>query len=160
MSEEKTYTLQEAQQHFARALNGQVWDLLQKSERTNAEDERMIYVAYASGYHWLVVGGELNHQRSEWLLSHVFATLGERTAALHHAKRCMQLTEDYQDQMANFDVAYAYEALARAYAISDQSEKAGEYIQLVEEAGQKIANDEDKTIFFGDFQSGFWNGYR
>jgi len=51
MNEGNTYTLEEAQQYFAKTLNGKVWDLLQKQNRSKQEDELMIYSAYASGFH-------------------------------------------------------------------------------------------------------------
>lgn len=36
MSEDKTYSLQEAHLHFARTLNGEVWGLLEKGDRSPA----------------------------------------------------------------------------------------------------------------------------
>ena len=85
VDEAKTYTLEEAHQHFAKTLNGTVWELLQKPERSKLEDELMIDAAHASCYHWLQAGTGLHHQRAEWLIAHVYTELGLSDPALRHA---------------------------------------------------------------------------
>jgi tetratricopeptide (TPR) repeat protein len=157
---EKTYTLEEAHQHFAKMLNGQVWELLQKPRRSKSEDEMMIYAAYASCYHWLEAGTALHHQRAEWLIAHVCTELAQADAALRHAARCLELTDEFADRMKDFDRAYAYESVARANALAGNREEALKYIQLAQESGQAIGNDEDKSIFLGDFNGGNWHGLR
>jgi len=160
MNEGKTYTLEEAQQYFAKMLNGKAWDLLQKPNRSKQEDELMIYSAYASGFHWLMAGTGLHHQRAEWLIAHVYSELGSIESALQHATRCFELTEEFTDLMKDFDWAYAYEGLARANCLAGNRTEAIKYIQLAEESGQAIQNDEDKNIFLGDFNGGDWQGMR
>jgi hypothetical protein len=88
MSEEGRYTEQEAHAHFARSLNGEVWGLLGKAERTPEESERMVHAAHAWLYHWLFAGGGVNQQRGEWLVANVYSQLGLGQAALRHARRC------------------------------------------------------------------------
>ena len=56
MSEEKTYTESEAQRFFAVRYNGTTWDLLEKPDRTKADDELMVHTAHASCCHWLAAG--------------------------------------------------------------------------------------------------------
>lgn len=60
--------------------------------------------------------------------------------------------------MADFDLAYAHEGLARAYAIAGQREQAREGLKLAKQAGQAIADKERKKIFLGDLCSGNWGG--
>jgi tetratricopeptide (TPR) repeat protein len=160
MNETKTYTLEEAHQHFAKTLNGKIWELLQKPERSKSEDELMIFAAHASCYHWLNAGTGLHHQRAEWLISHVYIELGIAESALRHASRCLELTNEFADLMKDFDSAYAYEGIARANALVGNRDEALKYIQLAEESGQAISNDEDKSIFLGDFNGGNWHGLR
>jgi hypothetical protein len=160
MDDVKTFTLEEAQQHFAKALNGKVWELLEKPDRSKAEDELMIYAAHASCYHWLIVGTGLHHQRAEWLISHVFAELGMASPALGHASRCLELANELPHLMQDFDWAYAYEAVARANALAGNQEEASRSIQKAEELGRAIANDEDKRIFLADLESGNWVGLK
>jgi len=160
MSEERSYTLDEAHKHFAITTNGEVWQLLEKKDRNKSDEELMIHAAHTSCYHWLQVGTGLHHQRSEWLLSYVYAELGIAAAAIKHAKRCQELTEEYIELMQDFDFAYAHEAMARAYALNGQLDEAQMYFRKAEISGQAIADDEDRDIFLADFNGGNWYGIR
>ena len=154
MAEEKKYSEQECHKKFAVELNNLVWNLLGKKDRTKQEDETMVHAAHASCYHWSKVGTAVNLQRGEWLVSHVYAVLNRPEPALHHAKICMELTKE--NNLVDFDLAYAYEGMARAYASAKGKSKSQEYIKLAKEAGEKIKNKEDKDLFFSDFEAGPW----
>jgi len=158
--EETTYTESEAHRHFAARLNGEVWGLLEKAERSSAEDEVMIHAAHASCFHWLRVGTGLHHQRAEWLIARVYSELGLADAALRHAHRCQQLTEEHAGLMEDFDPAYAYEAVARANALAGKQAEARKALELAEAAGQAIQDEESKLIFLSDLQGGNWYGLK
>ena len=38
---------------LAKQINGEVWSLLDKPDRSVEEDERLVLAAHASAYHWL-----------------------------------------------------------------------------------------------------------
>lgn len=160
MSEEERYTLEEAHMEFAKRSNGQVWQLLGKSERTPAEDEEMELAALVSLYHWLHVGTAVHRQRGEWLIAHVYSVLGDAGPAVKHASRCLELTEEHKDQMEDFDIAYAYEGVARAHALAGDVEAAKRYLEMAKAAGEAIADSESKESFVADMQSGEWYGGR
>lgn len=160
MSSEKTYTELEAQRYFAVQLNHRVWELLEKPERNRQDDELMVLAAYASYYHWLQVGTAVHRQRAEWLIGRVFIVLGNAKQALHHAQRCLEMTQKHAELMADFDVAFAYEGIARANAAAGNPDEALKYAKLAEQAGQAIVDEEDRRIFFDDFYGGEWNGVR
>jgi len=160
MEDVKKYTLDESHLYFAKTLNGKVWELLQKTERSRDENELMLYAAQASCYHWLNAGTGLHHQRAEWLISHVFAELGNANAALTHAVRCLELTEQHAELMQDFDLAYAHEAAARANALAGRRDDALAHLKQAEELGQAIKDQEDKEIFTGDLNSGNWYGIK
>ena len=48
---EELFTLDQAQEKFAKTLNGKTWELLGKSNRTSEEDDMMVLAASASLYH-------------------------------------------------------------------------------------------------------------
>src|SRR6266498_3696541 len=147
MEEVKTYTIDEAHKHFAQSINDQVWELLQKPHRSQADNDEMLYAAHACTYHWKFVGTAVHQQRGEWLIGHIHVVLGNSHEALRHAQRCSELTEANRDLMQDFDIAYAYEGLARAYASSGDRKKAGDFFALAQQAGDTIKGDEDKSIF-------------
>lgn len=160
MSFDERYSLDEAGKEFAKRFNGRVWQLLEKNDRTPDENEEMIYAAYASLYHWRQVGSEVHHQRGEWMLAHVYTVLGECDLATKHAKRCLELTGQFRDQMNDFDIAYGFEGIARASALCGDRETSVRYLELGRMAGEAISGAEDKEIFMGDFNSGEWYGVR
>ena len=160
MSEEKQFTEIEAQRHFAVKLNNRVWELLEKPDRSLHDDELMVLAAYASYYHWLQVGTVVHQQRGDWMIARVYTVLGNATAALHHAVRCLELTQQHVKHMADFDVAFAYESVARANAIAGNRDEALNYARLAEKAGQAIVDEADRRIFLDDFYGGEWNGVR
>lgn len=160
MSEKETYTEIEAHELFAKRFNGEVWNLLEKKDRTQEEDERMIAAAYASNFHWSFVGTEVNQQRGEWILARVYTVLGEAPLAVKHASRCLELTNNFKEKMEDFDIAFAYEGIARAQALAGDGEEAKVYLEMAKKAGAEIADSEDKEIFVGDLEGGEWYGVR
>jgi hypothetical protein len=160
VDEIKTYTVEEAHRHFARSFNSRVWELLGKADRTPAENDEMLQAAYACAYHWRFAGTALHQQRGEWLISRVHVMLGHANEAVRHAERCFELTESNKSLMQDFDVAYALEGLARAHAMIGDRKAAEEFFALAEQAGSAIANEEDRSIFIGDFKSDPWYGLK
>lgn len=160
MIDEKRLTLEEAHKHFAQATNGRVWELLQKRDRSQAENDEMVHAAHACAYHWKFAGTAVHQQRGEWLISHVYVVLGHGNEALRHAERCFELTESNRSLMQDFDIAYAFEGMARAQALLGDRKMAEEFLVLAQQAGNSIANEEDLSIFMGDFDGGEWYGLR
>ncbi len=143
---------------FAKRLNGEVWSLLEKSDRTPEDNERMVHAAHASCYHWLHAGTPVNHQRGEWLIARVYTVLGLGEAALSHAERCVALTGQHPELMADFDRAYALEGLARAQALRGSVQIAEELKQQARAAGEQIADLDDRRLFEGDLTAPGWHG--
>lgn len=120
----------------------------------------MVAAAFGSHYHWLQIGDEVNQQRGEWMIARVYTVLGDEHMAVKHASRCLEITEEFKDKMADFDIAYAYEGIARASALAGKVDEAKGYLDLAEKAGEEISDSEDKKIFQGDLQGGDWHGIR
>ncbi|MDP6455352.1 MAG: hypothetical protein QF898_18870 [SAR202 cluster bacterium] len=135
---------------LAVSLNGEVWSLLKKDDRSAEEERLMTLAAHASLYHWLQVGTVVNDQRGEWMICHVYATLGLGEAALRHAERCAEITERHPDDMKDFDIAYASEGLARAHSVLGNNEQSDALKGKARQFGSQIAGDEDRKIFEGD----------
>ena len=146
MDEEK-----KSHRQFAVDLFNAVWSLLEKPERTQAEVDEMVHAAHASRYHWGKAGTAVNLARGEWQISRVYSVLSRPEPALYHAHRCLEICQEHT--IGDFDLAYAYEALARAAAITADWEQLRQYRQLAQQAGEAIAEDDDKEIFLKDLQS-------
>jgi hypothetical protein len=141
---------EDTHRELAVSLNGEVWSLLEKIDRSDGDDRLMTHAAHASLYHWLQIGAVVNEQRGEWMVSHVYATLGFGESALRHAERCVEVTERHLDEMKDFDIAYASEGLARAHATLGNKEQSDALKEKARQLGSQIADDEDRKIFEGD----------
>jgi hypothetical protein len=122
------------------------WELL----GSRADDDRMLHMAHASRFHW----GEApeceakNLARGEWLVSRVYTVVGRAEPAIWHARRCLDYCEE--NGIGDWDLAYAYEALARAHAVAGDAESA-EWKAKARAAGDEIADAEDKEHFDEDY---------
>ncbi len=156
--EEKTYTITQAHLHFAIDFHTLTWELLEKTERTQEDDERMENYAHASLAHWRTAGTAVRHQRGEWLLARVYSVLNRPQAAIKHAFRCAEILHDNPEEMQDFDTAFVYEAVARAHAIAGEWKETQRFLLKAQEAGEKIADPEDREIFFSQLRAEPWNG--
>jgi hypothetical protein len=136
------------QRKLAADLFNHVWSLLDTPSRSAEEDLLMIHAAHASRLLWEEVGTPANHARGEWQVSRVYATVGRSEAALFHAERCLQICTQWG--IGDFDLAYAYEALARGHAVSGDQARADHYKVLARESAEAIADDEDRDLVLSD----------
>jgi hypothetical protein len=133
---------------FAVDLFNYTWELLENPRRTQEEDDTMLNAAHASRFHWEKAGEPVNLARGEWQISRVYCTLKRSEPALYHAERCLKICEE--NGIGDFDLAYAYEALARALMSAGDREGSQRYRRLALEAGQAIIEEEDREIFMKD----------
>ena len=151
MAEEKKYTEREAHKKFAVDLFNLVWNLMDKKERTIEENDKMVHATHASRFHWGEIGTPLEFERGEWQISRVYSVLKLPQQALYHAQRCLEICKS--NNIRDFDIAFAYEAMARAHAIAGQKEECKKYLQLAKEAGEQIKEKGDKDYFFTELKS-------
>jgi DNA-binding transcriptional MerR regulator len=129
-------------------LFNHTWTLLEKTDRTPDEIDEMIHSAHASRYHWGEVGERVNLARGEWQCSRVYAVLGRAEPALWHARRCVEINE--AAGIADWDIASAYEAMARAYLAAGDLEQVAQWKAKASAALDGIAEKDDRDIIEGD----------
>ena len=134
--------------HRAAAVGcfNRVWELIETPDRTADQDVEMVHTAHASVFHWSVIGTPVNAVRGEWQCSRVYAVLGRGEPALHHGRRAVALCE--QHAIGDWDLAYAKEALARAYAVSGDSDAAREWLGAARCC--PIVDDESRDMVLAD----------
>jgi DNA-binding transcriptional MerR regulator len=132
------------------ALFNHTWTLLEKADRTPAETDEMIHAAHASRFHWgrALDAVPANLARGEWQCSRVYAVLGRGEPALWHARRCVAINE--AAGIADWDIASAYEAMARASAVAGDRTAAVEWKEKAEAALDGIADQDDRDLIEGD----------
>jgi len=125
--------------------------LIVKKRRSAVEVDAMIGMAHASRYHWSVVGGSQELAVGEWQISHVYAVLDRPEPSLYHAQRCLEICQ--ASKLGDFALAYAYEALARAFALAGKARPREACLKLAKGAGAKIADADERAQFLRDLRT-------
>jgi DNA-binding transcriptional MerR regulator len=134
-------------------LFNKTWALMEKEDRTPEETDEMLHCAHASSYHWLQVGTQANRARSEWQCSRVYTVLGRAEPALYHARRCLEICEASPEALEDWDLPFAYEALARAHAAAGDAAESERCLARARELGAKIEDREDRELLEADLAS-------
>jgi DNA-binding transcriptional MerR regulator len=134
------------------ALFNATWTLIEKENRTRDEDDAMLHMVHASRHHWAASGTDAAHlARGEWLCSRVYAILGRPEPSLHHARRVLDLCQE--NSIGDWDLAFAYEALARGHAIAGNAEQAHACTEQALAAVEDIAEDDERELVLGDLET-------
>ncbi len=138
--------------------NNSVWEILGGTAGAVSADagEEMTRRAYAAAYHWQRAEGAsaANDARASWLLSRVWAVRGNGSVALEHAQRCLSVCESAG--LADFDRAYAHEALARSFACLGDGDGARRHLALARDV--EVSDPEDRAMLELDVAAEPWFG--
>lgn len=134
--------------------NNSIWDLVDKADRTPDDDEELLRRAYAAAYHWQRAAGRqpINEARARYMLAkaHLLAGLPERS--LHYADACLAATLAAGAGAADFDLAYAHEARARALRALGRTEEAATAWATAK--GVSVADPDDRALVEADLAVG------
>jgi len=161
MTDVETNVLLEAHKKFAVELFNHAWGLFDRQDRTKGDDDEMLNAAHASAFHWWQLKGEIDETR--WLqstprshnqLANVYIALKRAEPALYHGKRCVELC--LERGIADFDIAFGYECLARAYDIDGDTAERDKYTLMAKTAAEAIGNEDDKKFFMTELNKLAW----
>lgn len=128
--------------------NNAAWELLGAAERTPQADEQALRTAYAAAYHWqrATGAGPANEARAGYLIAKALLATGQGARAMITADRCLELCREHE--LADFDLAYAHEARARALAATGRQDEAREAAAAARAV--PVADPEDREIVDAD----------
>jgi tetratricopeptide (TPR) repeat protein len=131
--------------------NNSTWEMVE-SARTPANDEEMLRRAYAAAFHWQHAEGRgpANEARALWLLAKVHLVAGLAERALHYADACV--AECARHGLADFDLAYALEARARALQVLGRTDEAAS--EWAAAQAVPIADPDDRAAVEADLAEG------
>jgi DNA-binding transcriptional MerR regulator len=131
-------------------FNG-VWRLIEQEDRTVEDDDRMLHMVHASRYHWGQVGAAANRGRGEGMCSRVYSILERPEPALYHARRYLEICQEHG--IGDWDLAFAYEALARASAVAGDMEQARSWTEQALAAAEDIVEDGEREVVLADLET-------
>lgn len=128
--------------------NNAVWDLLARDDRTTDDDEELVRGAYASAYHWDRAAGRsaVNAARAHYMIAKAQCAVGQPLLSLAAADRCLHVC--VANGIADFDLAYAHEARARALQALGRTDEA--MAEWTAAHGTPVADPEDQKVLDDD----------
>lgn len=128
------------------------WELIEKEQRTEDEDEEMISLAHASAWHWTRRHDvrPKNLAISAWQLSRVYAEAGRFEEADRYARRSLAICQ--QDEVGPVFTGYAYEALARLAKATGELDTRDEWLALARAEAEKVGDKLDRNQLLSDLE--------
>ncbi len=120
-----------AHRYFAAYCFNGAWDLIEKKERTDLEDQAMVVLSQASIFHWSQRPDCDDEKMSigYWQASRVQSLIGNPVEAVRLGEICLS----YSKGLRPFFVGYAHETLARAHAQEGQRQVAAKHLKAARE---------------------------
>ena len=141
-------TVDEFHKKFAIETNNGIWPTLDKETPPVAELEDALHMAHTSLYHWSKIGKPINIARAQYMIARVTSAMGMAEPTLYHARRCLEITEE--TGIGDFDLAFAYEVMTRAFALAKDREKFDKYMKKAQKAIEEVKGDQDRAICVGE----------
>ncbi len=140
-----------AHRHFSRACFNGAWMLIEKTDRTPADDEAMILMSQASLWHWSQRPdcGDRQWSVGYWQASRVRALVGHGAEAMRYAR----LALDRSASQPAFYRAAAHEAMARAARVCGDVDGSREHAERARALADAIDDPEERAIIEADLDS-------
>lgn len=143
---------------FAIEANNSTWEFLDREagSLSELENEEMTRRAYAAAYHWSRAKNAtvINEVRASWLIAKVWIHQSRGDIALPISIRCVDLC--LANNIADFDLAYVYEAKARSLACIGDLD--GARIAKKFALDVEIVDEDDRKLVEADLAKGPWFG--
>ena len=148
---------------FGTQLNNEVWGLIDDglSPESDLEDRELaLYGAYASLRHWLDAGNSPTRRAGSTSCPASRRRSVCRTSRCGTRRGALELVQGHPDEMADWDAAFAHEALARALAATGDREGGRTHLATAIELCAALPDPEDRAILEGEFARPPWFGLR
>ena len=139
-----------AHRFFSSKCFNDTWGLLDKADRTPEDDRLMREMAHASLLHWLRRQDcePKNLSIGLWLVSRVYATLGDGANAARYAEECIAISEG----LGAFELGYGFEAAARAAQLLEDRGAFDAHLDRAKELLEEVGDAEEKKLLGADLE--------
>ena len=133
---------------FSKDCFDRAWDLIEKADRSAADDDEMLLLSQAALWHWTQRPDCSDRNRSVgyWQASRIHALLGHADEAERYARRCLEKSS----ALAPFYLAYAQEALARAARVRGDDAACRAHAMQALVLAQAIVDDAERELVLAD----------
>ena len=153
MAEKIDFDHKAAHKYFSAHCYNQAWELIDKSDRTSEEDEQMLRLSLASHYHWTQREDFSSTKASIgfWQTSRIYSLLGQAENAKRYGQLCLEASQKVN--VPPFFLGYAYEALARAEAVTGNEQDVQNYLAQAKATAEKIQKADEKKMLLDDLNT-------
>jgi hypothetical protein len=150
MAIQPSFDVVAAHKFFAADCFNKTWDLMDKAQRTPAEDEQMLFLTMASAWHWSQRADCTDENRSVayWQIARVYTLLKQTDNARRYGQLCLEASQG--DGVPSYCLGYAYEALARAEMAAGDHAKMAEYVAQARAVTERMQDAEAKKMILDD----------
>ena len=151
MAQDPSFDVSKAHRYFSADCFNKAWELIEKTNRTLAEDEQMIRLNQVSLWHWTQRDDckGTNMSIGYWQASRIHAILGRAEEARRYGQLCLE----HSQQESPFFLAYAYEALARAENAAGNRTMATQYRAEALRLAENVVDSEDRDQILNDLKT-------
>jgi len=145
---ELPFDLQSAHKYFSMYCFNRAWELMEKTEWSEADRKEMVQLATASLWHWT--------QRSDcapnnlfgghWQLSRIYSLIGDANQARIHGELALK----HGTEAGPYHEGYAHEALARAETVAGNSVKRSEHLEKARKLAELIKDEKIRGQLLSD----------
>lgn len=153
MTKQPDFDLAVAHRHFAVECFNGAWDLIDKTGRTEEEDEEMLRLSLASIWHWTQRKDctPTNLSVGYWQISRIYTLLGQVENARRYGRLCLEIGQ--VQGVEPFALGYAYEALARAEMVASNRAEMEAYLQRARSVCETMTDEEDRQQLLNDLET-------
>lgn len=151
MAQDQGFDATKVHRYFSADCFNKAWELIERTDRTPAEDEQMIRLSHASLWHWTQRDDCTSENMSigYWQASRIHAILARADDARRYGRLCLENTP----MESPFLRAYAYEALARAENTAGNVTMAEHYRGEALRHAESVTDGEDRAQILNDLET-------
>ena len=145
------FDLAEAHKYFAAQCFNAAWDLIDKPDRTAADDRLMEALNQASIYHWRSRPdfSDKNTSVGYWQASRIQSLIGNWPQALRHAQTSLEASQE----LPPFLLGYAHEGMARALFGLGRDAEAKTHLDTAADLARQVTDKRDRQLLVADLDS-------
>ena len=142
-----------AHRYFAAHCFNRCWQLIDKPARSPEESTELVALGHASLWHWTQRSDctPKNLSVAHWMLSRIYAVLGDASPAQEHGEACLRFAES--GDSPPFYVGCAHEALARAAVVRGDRTEAEAQLTRAHSLAETIEDADDRKLLLDDLSS-------
>jgi tetratricopeptide (TPR) repeat protein len=150
MAKKPEFDLDAAHKYFSAACFNKAWELLDKPDRSEEENDQMVRLSLASHWHWTQRKDFVatNASAAYWQTSRIYAVLGQAENARTFAEKCLEVSQG--EDIPPFYLAYAYEALARAECVAGNRDQMEQYLEEARRVTDELSDPDERKWLQGD----------